>query len=67
MKNLELLAQRILDAAGEAGADSALCVVTETETNEFNMYGGEFTLLRTLFDRSVQLSLIKGRRMGKHK
>ena len=64
MKNLELLAQRILDAAGEAGADSALCVVTETETNEFNMYGGEFTLLRTLFDRSVQLSLIKGRRMG---
>ncbi len=64
MENLELLAQRILDAAGEAGADSALCVVTETETNEFNMYSGEFTLLRTLFDCSVQLSLIKDRRKG---
>ena len=64
MDKLEQLAQRILDAAKEAGAQSAQCVVKETETREFNMIGGEFSLLRTLFDCSVQLSVIKDRRKG---
>ena len=64
MENLELLAKRVLDAAKETGAQSAQCVVTETEKREFNMLGGEFTLLRTLFDRSVELSLLKDRRKG---
>ena len=64
MERLEKLARRVLDAAKEAGADSAQCVVKESETHEFNMDGGEFSLMRTLFDRSVQLSLIKDRRKG---
>ena len=64
MEQLEFLAQRVLDAAREAGADSALCVVRETETREFNLFNGDFSLLRTLFDRSVQLSLIKDQRKG---
>ena len=64
MKNLEMLAQRVLDAAREAGAESAQCVVTESETHEFNMDGGEFSLMRTLFDRSIQLSLLKEKRKG---
>ena len=64
MKNLEMFAQRVLDAAREAGAESAQCVVTESETHEFNMDGGEFSLMRTLFDRSIQLSLLKEKRKG---
>ena len=64
MEYLEQLAQKILEAAKTAGADAALCVTRETETREFNLFNGEFSLLRTLFDRSVQLSLIKDRRKG---
>ena len=64
MKKLELLAQSVLDAAKEAGAQSALCTVEETETHEFNLQSGEFTLLRTLFDRSVQLSVLMEGRKG---
>ncbi len=64
MEKLEKLAQHVLDAAREAGAQSAQCVVNETETHEFSMGSGEFTLLRTLFDRSVELALIKDGRKG---
>ena len=64
MEKLEQLAQRVLDAAKRAGADDALCVVKQTEKHEFNLFGGEFSLLRTLFDRSISLSLIKNRRKG---
>lgn len=64
MEKLEQLARSVLDMAREAGAESAQCVVKETETHEFNMDGGEFSLMRTLFDRSVQLSLIIGKRKG---
>ena len=64
MEKLEQIAKRVLDAASQAGAQHAQCVVKETEKREFNMLGGEFSLLRTLFDRSVELSLIKDRRKG---
>lgn len=37
MEKLEKFAQHVLDAAREAGAQSAQCVVNETETHEFSM------------------------------
>ena len=64
MEKLEQLAQRVLDAAKELGVQFAQCVVKETETHEFNMLGNEFSLMRTLFDRSVELSVLKDRRKG---
>ena len=64
MEKLERIAQYLLDTAKEAGADDVLCVVNETETNEFNMLNGEFSMLRTMFDRSVQLSLLMDHRKG---
>ena len=64
MEKLEQLAQCVLDAAKESGAQFAQCVVKETETHEFNMLGNEFSLMRTLFDRSVELSVLKDRRKG---
>ena len=64
MEKLEMLAQRVLDAAKEAGADFAQCIAEETVTHEFNMLGSEFSLMRTLFDRSVELSVLKDRRKG---
>lgn len=64
MERLEALAKQILNMAAEAGAQSAQCVVKETETKEFNLLSGEFSLLRTLFDRSLELSVIMDRRKG---
>ena len=53
MEKLEQLAQRVLVAAKELGAQFAQCVVKETETHEFNMLGNEFSLMRTLFGQNV--------------
>lgn len=64
MKEMERICDLILDEAKNAGADHAQCVVKEKETHEFNMDGGEFSLMRTLFDRSVKLSVLKGGRKG---
>ncbi|MBE7004269.1 MAG: TldD/PmbA family protein [Ruminococcaceae bacterium] len=64
MDKLEQLAELILNEAKARGAESAQCVVKEKETHEFNLDGGEFSLMRTLFDRSVRLSVLKGARKG---
>lgn len=64
MENLQTLARLLLDAAQAAGADSAQCTVMESETREFNVDGGDFSLMRTLFDRYITLSVLKGCRLG---
>lgn len=64
MEKLEKIALLVLDAARAVGADSAQCTVMEAETREFNVDGGDFSLMRTMFDRYVSLSVLKDRRMG---
>ena len=64
MDKLTKIADTLLDEARRLGADYAQCTVSETEKKEFNVDGGEFSLLRTLFGRSVSLTLLKDHRLG---
>ena len=64
MKKLEQLAELVLAEAAAAGADSAQCTVMGSETREFNVEGGDFSLMRTLFDSYITLSVLKEHRLG---
>ena len=64
MDKLQNLASLILDEAQALGAQDAQCTVAETQTREFNVDGGEFSLMRTLFDRSVSITVLKDHRKG---
>ena len=46
------------------GADYVHCVVRESEKREFNVDGGRFSLMRTLFDRDVAITILKDQRKG---
>ena len=48
----------------DRGAELAQSVVSFSETREFNVDGGEFSLLRTLFDKSIVLRAIKEGKRG---
>ncbi|MBE5995752.1 MAG: TldD/PmbA family protein [Lachnospiraceae bacterium] len=64
MDKLREIAGRVLAFAKEAGADAAQCSVRESETKEFNVDGGAFSLMRTLFDQSVSVTVLKDGRQG---
>lgn len=64
MEKYKNIAKRILDAAKQKGADTAHCSVRESETKEFNVDGNEFSLFRTLFDRSVAITLFIQNKKG---
>ena len=66
MKNEKLVraAAFILAEAKKQGADVCQCSVKEKETKEFNIDGGEFSLMRTLFDYSVNMTVIKDHKKG---
>ncbi len=53
MEKYKNIADKILGTAKELGADVAYCTVNENETHEFNVDGGEFSLFRTVFNRSI--------------
>lgn len=57
-------ARQILTEAKKNGADYAQCTVSESEKREFNVDGGKFSLMRTLFDRNVILTVLKNQRKG---
>jgi len=48
-----------LNALMKAGADKAACSASRRRTDEFNVEANKFTLLRTLFDDSLYLKVIK--------
>jgi len=48
-----------LDALMKAGADKAACKASRSRKDEFNVEANKFTLMRTLFDDSLQLKVIK--------
>lgn len=56
---LKNTAQNALRALAEAGAERAQCTVNRSEKREFNMDGGEFSLMRTLFDSMLSMTAYK--------
>ena len=61
---LKLTAKNAVEALKNAGAEKAQSIVTYTVTHEFNVDGGEFSLFRTLFDKSLKMSAITGGKRG---
>ncbi|MBR6089681.1 MAG: hypothetical protein IKP86_07095, partial [Anaerolineaceae bacterium] len=64
MEQLQKIAEMILNEAAARGADYAHCVVRESEKREFNVDGDRFSLMRTLFDRDVAVTVLKDQRKG---
>ena len=64
MHDLKMIADKSLAALKNNGADKAQCVVRFTETHEFNVDGGKFSLFRTLFDNSLSLTALKDDKKG---
>ncbi len=58
------IAKLILDLAKKQGADMAQCTVSEGEMREFNVEGNEFSLFRTLYNRSVGITVFCENRKG---
>ncbi len=61
---LKKTAQRAVAALQKEGADKAQATVSYTVTHEFNVDGGEFSLFRTLFDKALSMTAIRGGRKG---
>ena len=64
MHDLKMIADKALAALKNNGADKAQCSVRFTETHEFNVDGGKFSLFRTLFDNSLTLTAVKDDKKG---
>jgi len=64
MHDLKQIAAAALAALRARGADKAQCAARFTETHEFNVDGGKFSLFRTLFDNSLSLTAIREGRRG---
>ena len=58
------LAEYTLEKLEKLGADAAAVSVSHSSTDELNVDGGEFSLMRTLFDTGVSLSVIKNGAKG---
>ena len=63
-KDLDLLTKDIIERLKARGADLAWCSAAVKETREFNVDGGEFSLLRTLFDNSLTVTAVKDGKKG---
>ncbi len=64
MQRMKEIAEMILAEGKKLGADVVTCSVSESEKKEFNVDGGRFSLMRTLFDRSVNIVTLKDGRKG---
>ena len=64
MKDVKLIAEKALTELKNAGADMASCTAEYSETREFNVDGGEFSLFRTLFDDSLTMTGYRAGRKG---
>jgi PmbA protein len=58
------IAAYALDAMKKAGADKASCHASQGRKDEFNVEANKFTLLRTLFNDSLSLKVLKDGRKG---
>ncbi len=64
MKELKTIAASALEALKNLGADNAAVSAACTETREFNVDGGEFSLFRTMFDNALNLTALKAGKRG---
>ena len=64
MDRMKELAREILAEAKAKGAEYAQCSVSEGEKKEFNVDGGRFSLMRSLFNRNVTITLLKEQKKG---
>ena len=64
MTDLKKLASECLAKLKEAGADTAQARLSLSEKREFNIDGGEFSLFRTTFNRSLTLTAFRETRTG---
>lgn len=64
MEDIRSIAEKTKNALASAGADKAQYTVSEKETHEFNVDGGEFSLFRTLFDHSLNITAYKDQKKG---
>ncbi len=64
MEELKDIAQLVGRELSGRGAQKAHYTVSSTETREFNVDGGEFSLFRTLFDNSLSITAYKDNRKG---
>ena len=64
MEEIRVVAGKVGEALQNAGAEKAYYVVTEKETHEFNVDGGEFSLFRTLFDNGLVITAFKDNKKG---
>ena len=64
MTDLKKLAAECLSKLKEAGADTAQARLSLSEKREFNIDGGEFSLYRTTFNRSLTLIAFRETRTG---
>lgn len=64
MEEIKTVAEKVRAALQEAGADKAQYTVTQRETHEFNVDGGEFSLFRTLFDNGLNITAYKDQKKG---
>ena len=64
MERMNAIAKTILAEAKKLGADYAQCTVSESEKKEFNVDGGQFSLMRTLFNRNIVITVLKEQRKG---
>ena len=64
IETLKKTAQNAVAALQREGADKAQAGVSYTVTHEFNVDGGEFSLFRTLFDKQLAMTAIRGGRKG---
>ena len=64
MERLERIGYLILNEARKHEADYAQCSVSESETKEFNVDGGRFSLMRTLFNRNIVVTVLKNQCKG---
>ena len=61
---LDQLTVSVLDRLTKAGAEAACCEASNSETREFNVENGSFSLLRTLFDKGLTLTAYQGHKKG---
>ncbi len=64
MEKYRNIAKLILSLSKEKGAEKAFCSVSESEMREFNVDGNEFSLFRTLFNRSVSVTMFIENKKG---
>ncbi|MGI6578598.1 MAG: TldD/PmbA family protein [Eubacteriales bacterium] len=64
MKTNREIAEYTLEALKKAGADHAQCIVANGNVDEINADGGEFSLMRTLFNSSISMKALKDGKKG---